>query len=218
MRDRGIAKAIVCLVVAGLGGWSAEVPVAAAQDPADEGAPAAVELSLSIAPTALLALGGPQGALAGLGGVGGLGALTTLLTPQLDAGFAIDRATYFVVGVSGSFRDGDQPGYNVAVPLGVLWYLETPRVGRLMPMLRVGVTPYLSHQELPPSVSLAPIESFGAQALVRGGLTWLLDRHFALRAEIGVRGGAGALQVPGTANAVSGFLGFDALVGLVLRV
>lgn len=218
MRDRGIAKAVVCLAAM----WLVGAGDARAQDVADEGAPASVELSLSVAPTALLALGGLQnGGLAGLGGtsgLGGVGALSGLLAPQLDVGVALDRSTYLVVGVSGSFRDGEPSSYSLAVPLGVLWYLETPRVGRVMPMLRIGVAGYLSHQDLPPSLASGPIESFGAQALARGGITWLIERHFALRAEVGVRGGAGAMQLPGVGSAVTGSIGLDALVGIVLRV
>lgn len=206
--------AVVCLVELWVGGAAQ----ARAQDVEDEGAPASVELSFSLAPSALLALGARSGT--GLGGLAGLGngGLSGLVAPQLDAGFALDRSTYLVVGLSGSFLDGSTPSYGLAVPLGVLWYLETPRVGRVLPMLRVGVALSYFHQDVPPSLGSGSAESFGAQGIVRGGLTWLIERHLALRAEIGVRGGAERMQMPGLGSAVSGSIGLDALVGVVLRV
>ncbi|MFO0681595.1 MAG: hypothetical protein U0234_06075 [Sandaracinus sp.] len=217
MRDRGIAKVVVCL----LGLWVSGPARARAQDAAheDEDASASVELALSMAPSALLALGGGQsGGLGGLAGLGGTGGVSGLFAPQLDAGFALDRCTLLVVGISGSFRDGPQPGYGLSVPVGVLWYLETPRLGRVMPMLRVGAVLSVSHQDLPPSLASGAIETFGAQALARGGITWLPARRVAIRAEIGVRGGADTTQLPGLGNVVGASLGLDALVGVVLRV
>lgn len=213
---RQIAVANVCLLLGALaaGGGAS---TAYAQTPIDEGAPASVELSLSVSPAALMFFGSMQLPLGTSGA--GLGSLGGLLLPQLDVGIALDRTTFLVLGVAGAFHDGATPGFSVNAPLGLLWYLEPPRVGQVMPMLRIGLMPYATHEAQPPGSPYAAIESYGAFALVRGGITWLPDRHLAVRAEVGLRGGAGTSQGPtGALDGASGSLGMDALVGVVLRV
>lgn len=213
-----ISVAVVCLLVVGACAERAsaqeDVPRAT---PQDDDASASAELSLSISPTFLLALGAMQfgaaggGGVAGLGGLGGLSAAPIL--PTLDVAVALDRSVFLAMGLSGSFF-GSEGGasYALSVPVSVLWYLEPPRVGRVMPMLRVGVAGSYAHAEM----GGQRYEAYSLGGLVRGGITWLPDRVIGVRAELGVRGGAGESE--GLGGAVSGSIGLDATVGIVLRV
>lgn len=218
MRDV-ISVAAVCLVMGGacVGRARAqdEAESAPAPVPAAEDASASVELSLSLSPTFLLALGAMQfGATgSGVGALGGLGGLSSgPILPMLDVGFALDRSVYLVLGLSGAYYGGVGVSYALSVPVSVLWYLEPPRVGRVMPMLRVGIAGGYAHAEMGGQA----YDAFSLGGLVRGGITWLADRAIALRAELGVHGGASESE--GLGPVVSGTIGLDAVVAVVLRV
>ena len=191
-----IAVGVVCLALGTASAASAQEQ----EQERDEGAPASVEMSLSISPTFLLNV-----FQLGSSGVGGLGGL---LQPVLDVGFTIDPRLLLVVGVMASLSDtGGGTSVFATVPMSLLWYLETPRVGHVMPMLRVGV-----------SVGYAQYgggETYELGALARGGITWLADRCIGIRAEMGLHGGVWA---EGEGGAASGLLGLDALASVVLRV
>jgi hypothetical protein len=211
-----IAVGVVCLVLGGARSASAQAEAqgdAESRPTPDDGATASVEMSLSIAPTGLLALASLQfsggAGTPGLGGLGGVG----FLQPTLDVGFTIDRNLLFVAGVAaqGSTHDGGTSSLGVSLPLSLLWYLETPRVGHVMPMLRVGVQLAYEHWE---DVSYGVMESYALGALARGGITWLADRCIGIRAELGLRGAASVW----TQSSVGGTIGLDALVGVVIRV
>jgi hypothetical protein len=197
-------------------------PVAAAQERSestpDDGSPADVELSLSISPSLALfgaasQLGG-AGALGGLGGTGALGGLGVVFSPVLDVGIAIDPSVLFVVGASGAFSDAPGTSFGVTVPFGFLWYLEPPRVGRAMPMLRTMASVGYSRAEIAPGNDA---ESYAIGLLARGGLTWLPCRELGLRAEIGLHGTGSRSSFAGEARFAIG-VGMDALIGLVMRL
>jgi hypothetical protein len=209
MRKQG-AVGWVCLVI----GLAATGATARAQsephgEEASDDARANVELSIGVLPTLLAAVGSP-----GVGSLGGLGS-GLVFHPALDVGFALDRSTLLVVGLSGSYTQlANTSAYSVSVPLSVLWYLEPPRVGHVMPMLRVGGWLGLAHADEPASIA---IESYTGGLLARGGITWLVARSLAVRGEVGVRAGASYSGSNGQA-AYSGSIGLDASIALVLRV
>lgn len=221
MRE-SIAVAAVCLLVVmcSAGRARAEEEDEQAQGTTrDDGAPASVELALSVQPTGLLALASMQlvggvGSGTGTGGLGALGGVGAALTPTLDVGIALDPSVLLVLGVGASYRDGAGASYALSVPIAVLWYLAPPRVGHVMPMLRVGAALGYAHAQEPTGPELA---SWSVGAVVRGGLTWLPARELGVRAEVGARGGVS--DTTGALN--SGFgasLGLDAIVSLVLRL
>jgi hypothetical protein len=214
MRDRWIAKAIVCLVILVAASARAQdsATALAPSAPRERDASASVELSLSVSPSALMALAAVQLGGSSTGGLGGL----PLFTPRLDLGIYVDRSVVLTVGVSGSYRDAPQSAYSVSVPLSVLWYLETPRVGAVMPTFRLGVGLSYSHLVLPPGVG-APVDALSGSLTAYGGITWLAARNLALRAEVGGMGSLGWSAEPG-GPAISGALGLAAQLAVVLRV
>jgi hypothetical protein len=197
-----IAGVVVCLVL----GAAASAAAQETSGP-DDGAPASVEMSLSVAPVGLLSITALNFGGTGTPGLGGLG----MLQPTLDVAFALDRSLLFAVGLgvsASSSPSGDD--VSVSLPLSLLWYLEPPRVGRVMPMLRIGVD--LGYANW---TAVTTLESYRLGALARGGITWLADRCIGIRAELGLRGGA---WVSDSEDVVAASVGLDALVGVVLRL
>ena len=54
----------------------------------------------------------------GLGALGGLGAGPIL--PTLDVGVALDRSTYLVMGLSGSYYNNSSISYTLNIPISML--------------------------------------------------------------------------------------------------
>ncbi len=228
MFDRSIVIAVICLACLGSSGTARaddEGPLPAVSEPSDEvPAPAAdarasVELSLSVSPQLLLGrlLPGVVG-LSGIGGlVGGTGGLGNLGDPSfpliLDVGFALSDESFLVVGLGGGFFEADgMSSYRVSVPLSVLVYLETPRVGRVLPTLRIGGV--FGWSEADSGAAHQALVS--ASLLARGGVTWMAERWLALRAEVGLNGGVVSTVIG--QNLTSGSVGFEASLALVLRI
>lgn len=133
------------------------------------------ELSIGVSP--MLGLGGLGGAGLANGGVG--------LAPSIDVGVLLDPRVALVLGGQLFAQDSSGLGssVHVTVPLLVQVYLDAPRVGAIVPTLRVGVIGrYHGHDVF---------SGYGAGARLSGGITWLADRWLALRLEVG--GGVDAL-------------------------
>jgi hypothetical protein len=186
--------------------------------PAPDDAHASVEASLSVAPQLLIARLLPSSASGALGGLGsgssGLGNLGDVWFPlTIDVAFALAPSAFFAVGLSGSYSEvSEASSLAVSIPLSVLLYLEEPRVGRVLPTLRVGGTfgYYVSAN------AVDRTEVVAGNLFARGGLTWMAARWIALRAEIGLVGGVTA-SLSGWSYAY-GSIGFDGSLAVVLRV
>lgn len=204
MLDRTIVKVLVCLMVS-----LASAPARAqgeASEPAQDDGRASVELSLSVAPQLVLA------GASGLGGLGGLGNAGSPLPVGLDIAFALVPTTLLAIGISANVNDMQSfSSWNVQVPLSLLFYLDTPRVGAVLPTVRVGGI--LGYSSL--TAESLRSQMLSGHLLVRGGITWLALRCLALRAEIGVDGGVTAALSEGS---TWGSLGLDASVAVVLRI
>jgi hypothetical protein len=140
----------------------------------DVPAPASPSLELSVGVRPVLGLGG----LGGLAGNGlGLG-----LMPTVDVGVMLDPRVALVVGGQLWARDAESgaglsSGFSVWVPLLLQIYLDEPRVGAIVPTMRIGV---LGH-----FYGVESVEGYGGGARLSGGITWLADRWIALRLEVG---------------------------------
>jgi hypothetical protein len=217
MRDRWIANAIVCLVfLGGSARASAQDAASALASPAPPArdASACVELALSVSPTALLSMLAVQFSSSSVGGLGT--SIAPAFTPRFDVGIYLDRALVLTAGLAGSYHDLPQTSYSFSVPLSLLWYLEPPRIGAIMPTLRIGCGFSYGHLDLPPGVGIA-VESIGGSLSAYGGITWLATRNLALRAEVG-----GAASIAWSEQPVgqtwAGALGLAGQVAVVLRV
>lgn len=216
MLDRTIVKAVICLALSMFAVRArADVGDATTDEasaPLPDEARASAELSLSVAPQFLLDRALPPSGVGGLGGnPGGLGGFSLPLI--IDVGLALAPETFLVVGLSGGLVEASGgASWQVNLPLSVLVYLETPRVGSVLPTLRVGGVLGWYGADFDGE----RVELLTGRLLVRGGVTWLAARWLALRAEIGANGGvSGALDGP---SYVVGSFGFEGSLALVLRV
>jgi hypothetical protein len=212
--ERTFVKAVICVVLlvpSSLAHAQEGEPLPSEGIAADDDARASVEMSLSVSPEAILAGGLGSGGL-GSGGLGGLanGAYFPL---ALDFGFALAPATFLVVGLGGSYSEGETvSSWQLSVPLSVLFYLEEPRVGRVLPTFRVGATvSWFGARQGPDSYDYA-----SGRVLARGGVTWMAARWIALRAEVGASGGVSALTSGSDFTTFS--FGLEASLAVVLRV
>lgn len=161
---------------------------------ADEVSPS-IELSLGISPS--------------LGWIpGGLGSVVPWIAPRLDIGFAIDERVWLVLSGAFVYSSNNVSGdwLSMRIPLNIQVYLDDPRVGSVVPILRVGIHGTLSES--------TGYQSYGLGVQASGGIAWIASRWLALRIEIGgyVSGSAGGNDE----ILVNG--GFDALGALALRL
>lgn len=165
-------------------------------DPSEPSTPS-MELSIGLTPT----LG-----IAGLGGLGnglGLG-----LAPSIDVGLMLDPRVALVLGGQLLAYDSDAvSGGSVWIPLLVQVYLDAPRVGAVIPTIRVGVVGRV--------FGLDEIAVYGGGVRLAGGITWLADRWLALRLEVGGSVDASYRELD-RAVFVSG--AFDARGSVVMRL
>lgn len=138
--------------------------------------PARFELSLGVAPT----LGGLLGlGAAGLGGLQGAG----LVPIALDVGLPLGSRTLLTVGGSFAYSETSGTyGVTVQVPLSVLCYLDRPRAGAFVPLVRVLARGAFVEMGAPGLASSGML-ALGAGA--RGGLTYFFADALALRLELG---------------------------------
>lgn len=134
-----------------------EIPPPPAPIPsALEPAPASAELSLGLSPS------------------GALGFPGFAFFTDVDVGLVVDPRVVLVLG--GWFVVSDQQYEHVQIPLSVVLYLDEPRIGAIVPTLRVGIFgQYLA---------MGDLESLGGGARLGAGITWIADRFVALRLEM----------------------------------
>lgn len=160
---------------------------------------ASVELSMGVSPSIGYASG-----LAGLAGLGN--PFAPMIMPTFDVALALERRVWLVLGGGFSLMASDGETWSGAsVPVLVQVYLDEPRLGTVVPTLRVGVVGSFS--------SAAEQLVLGLTARVSGGVTWLTSRWIALRLEIG--GSVGGF-VADAGGYLSGSL--DAHGSLVMRL
>jgi len=134
------------------------------------------ELSFGLAPT----LGGLAG-LAGIGGLGGLGGLQGMigLPVAMDLGVPLGSRALLSIGGAGTYAEsGTSASFAVQLPISVLVYLDRPRAGAFVPIVRVQLRG--SYAELRSDLASSAMLALGAGA--RGGLTYLFDDAVAKRA------------------------------------
>lgn len=176
--------------------------VAEAEDAGSE--PERFELSLGVAPT----LGG----LVGLGGTGGLAGLqgAGLVPIALDVGLPLGSRALLTVG--GSFSYAESSGayaVGVQIPISVLCYLDRPRAGAFVPLLRV-IARGTFNEMGSPAFGTSGLLALGAGA--RGGLTYFFADALALRLELGA--GIDAAFAPSMTSVA---LDLESAITLVLR-
>lgn len=132
-----------------------------------------------------------------------------------DVGFPLGSRALFVVGLSVSLTTSVIDSFVASVPIGVLVYLDAPRVSAFVPFVRAGVVGTLSESNAGAGGlgALAGPDYWGLGALVRGGLTWFPIERLGIRAELGARADVFA------AGAFTSFaVGLDGAASLVLRI
>jgi len=148
-------------------------------EPGDPDEPERFELSFGIAPT----LGG----LAGLGGIGGLGGLAGLqgmfgMPVAMDLAIPLGSRALLGLGGAGTYAEsGDASSFALQLPLSVLAYLDRPRAGAFVPIVRVLLRG--TYSQLRDGLGGSMMLALGAGA--RGGLTYVFDDAIAMRAELG---------------------------------
>ena len=140
--------------------------------------PQRFELSFGLAPT----LGGLAGlAGVGLGGLGGLQGMIGLPV-AMDLAIPLGSRALLSIGGTGAYAEiGTTSSFAVQLPVSVLAYLDRPRAGAFVPIVRVQLRG--SYSELRSDLASSAMLALGAGA--RGGLTYLFDDAVAIRAELG---------------------------------
>ncbi|MDQ3037612.1 MAG: hypothetical protein M3Y87_34780 [Myxococcota bacterium] len=150
-------------------------------DPASAPEPA---LPPPSAPSAELSIG--VSPMLGLGGLGGLAnGVGLALVPSIDVALMLDPRVALVLGGQFSAQSAETfgSGVGVWVPLLLQVYLDEPRVGAIVPTIRVGIVAQYFGSE--------GFQAYGGGARLSGGVTWIADRWLALRLEVG--GGVDAM-------------------------
>lgn len=178
-----------------------EIPDEIPDETTDE--PARFELSLGVTPT----LGG----LLGLSGTGALGGLqgAGLLPVAVDVGFPLGSRALLTLGGGGSYFE--TPGgqaVSLHLPISLLCYLDRPRAGAFVPLVRVLARGTFSEM----STTDFTVSSLGLGAGVRGGLTYFFHEALALRLEVG-----GAVAAGFSPSSTSVALDLESAITLVLR-
>lgn len=138
-----------------------------------------VELSFGVAP----ALGG-LGHLGALGGLGALGAQGGLFSLPVAVDVAVPLGSRALLSFGGGAAFGEGGGTSaltVHVAVSVLAYLDRPRTHAFLPTVRVQVRG--AYAELSGALGGEALLALGVGA--RGGLTYLFDDAFGIRAELG---------------------------------
>lgn len=165
--------------------------------------PARFELSLGVTPT----LGG----LMGLSSAGALGGLqgAGLIPVAVDVGFPLGSRALLTLGGGGSYFDtSGGHALSLHVPVSLLCYLDQPRAGAFVPLLRVLARGSFSEM----SSGDVSVSTLGLGAGARGGLTYFFADALALRLEVGAAVDA-AFSAPSTSIAVD----LESAITLVLR-